>query len=56
MRTSRKLLSILLALVMAVSLLPAAMAAEGEAPTAEGETHITILRSPREHLGLQLRG
>ena len=35
MRISRKLLSILLALVMAVSLLPAAMAAEGEAPTAE---------------------
>ena len=43
MRTSRKLLSILLALVMAVSLLPTAMAAEGETPAAEDETHITIL-------------
>lgn len=52
MRTSRKLLSILLALVMAVSLLPAAMAAEGEAPTAEGETHITILGTSDLHASI----
>ena len=52
MRISRKLLSILLALVMAVSLLPAAMAAEGEAPTAEGETHITILGTSDLHASI----
>ena len=52
MRTSRKLLSILLALVMAVSLLPTAMAAEGETPAAEDETHITILGTSDLHASI----
>lgn len=44
MRHARKLLSVLLALALAVSLLPAALAAE-----AEGETHITILCTSDMH-------
>ena len=50
MRHARKLLSILLALALAVSLMPAALAAEGEAPAAaEDETHITILGTSDLH-------
>lgn len=44
MRHARKLLSVLLALALAVSLVPAALAAE-----AEGETHITILCTSDMH-------
>ncbi|MBD5155062.1 MAG: bifunctional metallophosphatase/5'-nucleotidase [Oscillibacter sp.] len=44
MRHAKKLLSVLLALALAVSLLPAALAAE-----AEGETHITILGTSDMH-------
>ena len=43
MRHSRKILSVLLASVLALSMIPAALAAEGETPATEGETHITIL-------------
>ncbi len=45
MRHFRKLLSVLLALVLAISLLPAALAAEGET----GETHVTILCTSDMH-------
>ena len=44
MRHAKKLFSVLLALALAVSLLPAALAAE-----AEGETHITILATSDMH-------
>lgn len=44
MRHARKLLSVLLALALAVSLVPAALAAE-----TEGETHITILCTSDMH-------
>ena len=49
MRHSRKILSVLLALVLALSMIPAALAAEGETPATEGETHITILCTSDMH-------
>ena len=45
MRHSRKILSVLLALVLALSMIPAALAAEGET----GETHVTILCTSDMH-------